>query len=272
MPFDRDGFLGKDALKMAEQIRENHKELFEICYEINRLAQKTKNEVAFNGQHTQAHYAALFFIRIIECSQAAIILIERGFYSQASIILRTAFETFVYLIHCVDDKDFYKEYLEYSNIGMLKDLKMVLEDKIYEKDKRWGGAEKVKEEISELEGKFPNKKRNEIKKKFSKKKLAENAGMLDSYRSFYSVTSDHVHTGIAALHKPVELDKNRDLFLINHGPSDTNARENLVMAAAFEVNALLCACKLFGIDKNSEIQKYRERLKEYGPSTFPLSS
>ncbi len=113
MPINENDFLGKDASTLAAQIRERNKSLFEFCLEVNRFAQKLKYEVVVHNLDPQGFLAFAFFIRVLESVQAAIILVERGFELEASTILRSAFDSLIYLKCSVEDEQFDYDYMHW---------------------------------------------------------------------------------------------------------------------------------------------------------------
>ena len=263
MPFDENGFLGKEALRMAEQIKTTHREFLNLCYEINSFAQRLKSDFEIH-EDPQEFLAACFFIRILEGAQAAIVLVERGLELETSTILRSMFEALVYLKRCVNEVDFPKKYMQYGEIKSLDNLKAILHYKLYEKYEKFEGEEGTKKMISEIEERFSSQGINigKFKSDFSKKKNAENAGMLELYNSFYSVTSDSAHTGLGALEKHLPLNEDGKIIEIAHGPSDKEAGMHLTAIAEFILYASRYACDLFKIDRTQEIEKYHKQLKE----------
>ncbi len=262
MPFDTNGFLGKEALKMSEQITAKHKRLFEFCHETNRFAQKTIRDFKISIQNRQEVFAACFLIKIIEGAQAAILLTERGLGSEGAIILRTVSETLAFLILCVETEDFPEAYMRYSEVERIKKLKNILKNKFHETVTTLGAEADIKRQLSELEKKFCKEEINNLKKYFSKRNIYEKAGHLSIYESFYSVTSDYAHANAESLTKYVAFNDKAGISQFSYGPSDENTRHNLVAAAEFTLSALSCACKLFKMDKNKEIKDYHGELKK----------
>lgn len=266
MPIDENGFLGKDALTLAAQIRERNKSLFEFCLDVNGFAQKLKYELVVHNLDPQEFFAAAFFIRVLESAQAAIVLVERGFELEASTILRSAFDSLIYLKCSVEDEQFAYDYMHYAEIKKRDDLKNIQNFKIYEEDKRFGNEVGVKKMISDIEEQFKKNgiKIGEFKNKFHRKELAKKANMSGLYASFYSVTSDAAHTGMSALRKHLKTDKDGKIIKILHGPSDEEARMHLTAAAEFILFASSYVCELFEIERKAEIEAYHEKQGRLG--------
>jgi hypothetical protein len=205
-------------------------------------------------------------MRIIEGAQAAIILIERGLDLDATIILRGIFEALIHLILCAKRKDYAGKYLLYFE-GKRQDLlRTILRERQgktpkYLKD--WPGERKrIEGEIKRIEDLFAEKKINKyrLKKDFLIKNLSKRAGMLGHYKSFYVVTSDYVHTNANALNRFIEQGEKGDVSRISSGPTDINAKINLVAAAEVTLSTLSAASRLFGIDREGEINGFHSRL------------
>lgn len=263
MSIDENGFLGKDALILAAQIRERNKSLFELCFEINGFAQKLKYELEVHNLDPQEFFAAAFFIRVLESAQGAVILVERGLELEAATILRSAFDSLIYLKCSVEDEQFAYDYMNYAEIKRRDDLKNILKFKIYENEKSFGNEADIIKMISDIEKGFEKsgKKMGQFRQKFLKKELAEKANMSILYASFYAVTSDAAHTGMGALRQHLKTDEQGKIIEIIHGPSDEQARMHLTAFSEFVLCASAYICELFKIEK-AEIDAFYKKLSE----------
>lgn len=63
MPFDENGFLGDQASALAKNIFERHKNLFALCYEINRFAEITKYEFSPHSEDRQELVSTCLYIK-----------------------------------------------------------------------------------------------------------------------------------------------------------------------------------------------------------------
>ncbi len=261
MPFDENGFLGRDVWILTEKIRNDHKALFELCYEINRFAEKTKFEFTPRPENCQELISSCLFIRILEGVQAAIILIERGLDTDAQVLIRGVLEALVLLKLSVTDKKFSFEYLNYNDYCRLNLLKQAHKSS---KDGVLVAIRKhiTKNDIENLEKGLRDKGFDPDKfwKNFRPKKLFKKAGMFELYNSVYYVLSDFAHTNPFALERYVEVDKNGKLCQLNHGPCDDCAKMNLTAAGEFTLSAISAMCELFKIDKEKEINELHRRL------------
>ena len=124
MPFDENGFLGKEAEKWAAEMLQRNKKYFELCYEINSFAEKIKYKFIQN-QTGQKMVVAALFTRLLEGYQTAIILVNRGLEEDARVIIRTVLETLFLLKACCEDKEFVDQYMKSDEKKRLKLMNVV---------------------------------------------------------------------------------------------------------------------------------------------------
>lgn len=266
MPFDENGFLGEQAPSLAKVIVDKHNDLFTLCYEINRLAEKTKFEFLPQSENRQEVISTCLYIKFLEGIQAVIILVRSGLDADSQIVLRGAFETLIHLVLCVEDEDYSYRYLMKHDINRLKLLKKVRERN--EKDGVWAEILKlaIKDEIDRLEKEIKEKGFNikQYRENTRIINLAEDANLSELYDSFYAIVSDYAHANPIALERYGATDETGKIYQLNHGPCDDFAQMNLSAAAEFSLVALSAMCKLFKIDKDSEIEKMHEKVKRFG--------
>ena len=262
MPFDDNGFLGDQVLELSRGIVEKHQAYFDICYEINRLVEKTKLEFLPNKHNRQEVISACLYIKFIEGVQAAIILVKLGLDADAQIILRSSFETLIHLVLCTQDEDASHTFLIRDHVNRLKTLKKAR--KRNDKDGVWADLKTFAEPevIEELEEeiKISGFDPDEFYRENSIKKLANKAKLNQLYDSFYTVVSDYVHTNPRALERYVAIDSEGNIDHLIHMPRDDHAQMNLSAAAEFSLVALSAMCKLFDVDKNSELEIMRGKV------------
>lgn len=266
MPIDENGFLGNDAIKISEQIRERHKSLFELCLEVNRFAQKSKFELIVDNKDTQKLLATAFYLRILESAQAVILLVERGFELEAATVLRSAFDSLVYLKLCVEDKKFSEEYIIYSEIKKLDDLKNILSLKFYESVEK-GSKMDIESRIKNIEDELKKKnlKIGAFKTRFHKVELSKRADLFEFYAPFYSVCSEAAHTGLRALMSKHFKIKQDNVVEITHGPSDEAVKRHLTAVVEFILTASGYIFNFFKIAKDSQIEALKQKeLKLFG--------
>ncbi len=265
MPFSKDGFLGKEAWGLASEIRERQKNLFALFYEVNRFTEQTIKEIRVSKSNPQELISACLFTRVLEGLQAAVILIERGLDLDATVILRGVYEALVYLRLSCEGKDFVGKYISKHDIDRLELLKKIRKDdpesKIY-KIREYTSDESINQIISELEAKIKNEGIDieKFKKDFSKRMLAEKAGMEELYKIYYYVTSDSAHTHPRVLERYVATDEKGNPLQLNHGPCGENARLSLITAVEFLLSAIAYISTLFGLNKDTKIKDFHEEL------------
>lgn len=264
MPFDDNGFLGKEALEVSEQIRKRNKSVFELIHEINVFAEKMRREISMPKRDIQKLICACLYIRIIEGIQASIILAERGLDLDTSVVLRGVFEALAILKISSEEPEFAKKYLFSHDVERLKRIKKALkysDDELYVDLKEKGRELNI--ELEELKEEIEKRlHENNVKSsEFEKKALAQKAGFANIYKTFYDITSDSAHTNIKVLERFLEREDD-DVKYLKHGPCEDNFEAHLLTAGVFFLVAVATISKLFGIQKEQQILDYDQKLKK----------
>lgn len=265
MPFDKNGFLGKEAWALASDIRDEQNNLLALFYEVNRFVEQTVKEIRVSKSNAQELISACLFTRVLEGIQATVMLIERGLDLDATIILRGVYEALVYLRLSCEDKDFVSKYILKHDVDRLELLKKIRKDdpesKIY-KIREYASHESIDQLISKLKAQIKDEGIDikKFEKDFSKRMLSEKAGMEELYKSFYYVTSDSAHTHPRILERYVAKDKKGNLLKLNHGPCGDNARLNLITAIEFLLSGIAYISKILGLNNDAKIKDFHEEL------------
>lgn len=97
MTFNEMGFLSKEMTCISFKNYKMHKDIFEICYDLNRFARKVTSEFGINNKNSQQVIGASLFAKISNGFQACVLMYQLGLETEAKIILRTILEaTFVF--------------------------------------------------------------------------------------------------------------------------------------------------------------------------------
>ena len=196
----------------------------------------------------------------MESAQAVNVLTERGFELEASVIVRTLFESFVYLKLCVERESFADEYMQYGEIKALSDLRNILKFETYKKYGEFGSREQIEALISYIEERYPKKRRDALISKFQKKQLAKDANFLELYATLYSITSGSAHTGMHALRRHIKINEFAKPINFVAGPADDCAMMHLTTAADFLLRSSAYVCQLFQIDEKNQIETFIKKL------------
>lgn len=264
MPFHENGFLGKEALQVTEQIRAQNISLFELLNAINGFAEKVRCEISLPQQDIQKLVCACLYIRILEGIQASIILAEKGLDLDTSVVLRGVFEALAILKIGSEEPEFIKKYLFSHDLKRLKRIKKALkysDDELYIDLRQKGREQNI--ELEELKKEIEKllQENNVNASEFEKKALAEKAGFANIYKTFYDISSDSAHTNIKVLERFLKRNDDKIEYL-KHGPCEENLETHLLTAGVFYLAAIDSINKLFELQKEQQILAYEESLKK----------
>jgi hypothetical protein len=255
---------------MMEQIREKYKELFLLCDEINEYAKNIASQIKPDKESLQEQILLYLFVRMQEGARATITLVKEGFDNDAAATLRNVFESLVLLKLCCDDNNFVKEYFLYPEAQNLEFLEKALREPSDEFNKYLleGGIERglnVDEYVAEKKDMFSKLKINHmeiLKKLRNKRRLAENAGLTELYKTLYSVTSDSTHISAKTIIRYLKTDKNGEIIGLDAGPHDIHARLHLSTVLSLLLFAIKTINRFFGLNEDKAINHYEKRLLE----------
>lgn len=275
MTLKKGGLLSKRAIKKAGELRNKHRKILRFVHKINAFAENEKSKLIIHKDNPQEILCTCLFMKILEGNQAAILLVERGFDLDVPAILRSTFETLVYLKLSCLDRNFVKEYALSHDAKILELIYKAMRnpsDKLYAELLR--NEEKeisiedvingIKDSLS-MQG-IPAENLADLKKflsKFEKRALAEKAGFLDQYRTFYFETSNYAHTSPKVLVRYIEADEKGVPTKFKHEPCDTHANLALITVADFEVAALALISNLFNLKLDNQVNQLQEELKSF---------
>lgn len=66
MSFDFSGFLGKQIMGISREIENKNQDIFNLCYELNDLAQEAKYKFAIHTENGQEVVGASLFVKILQ--------------------------------------------------------------------------------------------------------------------------------------------------------------------------------------------------------------
>lgn len=257
MSFEEAGFLSKQAAEIGKEIHGMYKKYFDLCCDINRFAEKVKNEFEIHSKNGQEVITACLFIRLLESYQAATLLIGRGFDSQVKAMIRMMLETLIVLKLCCVDKEF-------VNIYVKKDEK--------DRHKIMNVAHRYDDALfAELREYATDEVRTELKKKIEKEgisdfmweDLAHKADMIRDYDTVYRLTSMHVHANPRNLEAYLDVGPNGEITSLNHTPHIEDTMIHLLTSCDFMARGLEFMLQLYDLGKyQAEMLSFFERFKE----------
>lgn len=109
MSIDEDGFLSEDIEQVRKRYRETFPEIIGFATELSRLAQSILPTIAGQSRTLKNLFVSAYFIRALQQCQAAILLAERGMFTEAYTMVRAGLETVFYLGAATRGADFARE-------------------------------------------------------------------------------------------------------------------------------------------------------------------
>jgi hypothetical protein len=101
MPFEKFGYLGKQAIEIENEIYFNNKDIFNYAIELNSYLHQIGSQLTINTSNLHQLVVVASFIRILYGYQSTILLSKKGLISDAKAVLRVVLENIVYLKSCI---------------------------------------------------------------------------------------------------------------------------------------------------------------------------
>jgi hypothetical protein len=271
MPFQKHGFLGREAAENALTVRKRYFELFRLVDEVNEYVHKVVAEIKFDPYDMHQSLIGSLFAKMLHSFQAVIILTQYGLESDSNIILRALFDAVFLFGSIVEDRKFAEKYVEYQTkasqlrkvnaaINNANDLKF--DDEMVKRltDRK----EELKNELGIDYGENRDKEKATLANMFSSEQLARKAGLNAMYQSGYRILSDDVHTSPFSVEAFLNIDENDErIKSIRLGPRYEAINKNCSVAMSIILQALRGVCNLTGIDNDGEITTLQKKVANF---------
>lgn len=212
-----DGFLSEEADEFRLLILSNHKELFELYEDLNRFMMGLLMKQRIGNSIDAKTIGLTLFCRITESVQAAYVLLERGFMSQAEVLTRAILESYFILAGLQKKPELLSCYFNQHEEGRKKALKSACQFKgraLIADAKKHGIEKRYVEQKKALSG-------TQLRL-LSPIEWAREADMEDFYNLHYVTYSNATHSNLSSLHAHWDGEEN-DISLA-FGPSDRALR------------------------------------------------
>jgi hypothetical protein len=250
--FSTEGFLSTLAEPhgLAEVRRLFAGEL-RLLEDVNRavMAAQWAVEVPCDGQRGREAAAAALFSRFISNAQAAAVLGQRGMDRQMMAMVRITLESLFLLRAVVRSREFFGRYASAQSVGKLR---------IAQGLQRLGAAAAVdKAEVDALVASLKATVAAAGATKIEVWEVADAAGMLDWYRSLYSLASTPVHTGAHDLEHHLVLDEDGELTELVNEPCWDQVGFTLLTLTEMMIEALAAATEMFDLHRAEDLDSWR---------------
>ena len=224
--FETDGFLSDELSRFESQITDRYSDQLEFAKEVNRIAQEIIGTVQIDRDELRSNLMGTLLIRQVESFQAFVILVGKGLFFQAQIILRNIAESMFIVGAIVNKQTFAEEFIGrivFSDLKMAKGLRNFLVrrgDEIPDVLKNL--IKESEDRIKELEDKARVGKRGKKKGRtiqpFRTEEIAKIAQMEDFYDTVYRYMSLAVHTSPRSLNEVFIVGRNGEVEALDYQP------------------------------------------------------
>jgi len=261
---DEEGILADNMEAFATLVRNKYAPWVAEARAYNRIANQLQYAVKVRPESAQDLFCSALFVRILEYTQTALLLIERGLRAPARVMLRCAVEALFNLTACSAD---YKTAVAFMDADLLARKKAgeylgqvsgeALKTHIAGKDI----AERLKrlaDEIDTLDAKA-----------LQVRQLAKLAGLEDWYLTTYAYLSSSIHSSVRDLEDYFEYDHNGAIKGMVNEPSDRGLELLILLAVEIQHLAMQAAAKAFGLTVDPQAQARLEAIQALKVANAP---
>ena len=221
-------------------MKEKYKVLFSFNDDLRSLSESVFDEKFYYKTVKQA-FLAYSFGKAYKTHASILILCDKGNGQDAAILTRSLFELAVTTLYILDDKSDYRVQRWFDFDWIIRDRmyryaksKKYLAEAIIKREEELQKGENTVEEIAQQAVKMQKKYKYDLRKGWSDKtikQMAEEVGLLDVYKTFYSLQSNLHHSAVRTVNDYFKLEK--DGIRADTGPSKSWVTESLVGAFHF---------------------------------------
>lgn len=256
MSIDENGFLDVDISSWIKKHRDEHRSLFDVCQEVNLIAQTNLHKLDIHSEDVQEILLALLLVRALSAYQGSLLLIERGMLTEAKILLRTLLEILFRVGAISKSREIAQAY--------------VLEDeqhrkKFINKFKQLSDSVKEAQGNPELDDLLKTLNQNIAERDIKELKtwwFANKAGLDDFYNSAYSLFSLSVHANVRNLEELVVADEKGNIKEFLYGPDVTGIPLLLLTAGEALIMITYDISRIFQLNLEKQLEAIHQRLKQ----------
>lgn len=256
MSIDENGFLDEGINSWIGKHRDEHRSLFDICQEVNRIAQTNLYKLNIHSKDVQEILLALLLIRALSAYQGSLLLIERGMLTEAKILLRTLLEILFRIGAISKSREIAQAYVledEKHRKKFLNKFKL-LSDSVKEAH----GNPELDDLLNTLNQNIAERDIKELQTQW----FAKKAGLDDYYNSAYSLFSLSVHANVRGLEELVTADEEGNVKEFLSGPDVVGIPLLLLTAGEALIMITYDISRAFKLDLENQLEKIHQRLKQ----------
>ncbi len=253
---DEEGILADNLEVFATLVREKYAPWVSAARAHNRIANQMQYAFKVSPESAQDLFCSALFVRVLEYTQTALFLIERGLRAPARVMLRCAVEALFSLTACSANYDTAVSFMDADLIARKKTgeyLQQVsgepLKAQVAGKDvtKR---LKELADEIDSLDAKA-----------LQVRQLAKLANLEDWYLTTYAHLSSSVHSSIRDLEGYFEFDLDGKIKGMINEPSDRGLELLILLDVEIQHLAMQAIAKTFGLAVNPQAQVHLEAIQ-----------
>lgn len=253
---EEEGILADNLETFATLVRKKYAPWVAEARAYNRIANQMQYAFKVTPESAQDRFCSALFLRVLEYTQTALLLIERGLQAPARVMLRCAVEALFNLTACSAD---YKTAISFMDADLItrkktgKYLQQVsgepLKTQVAGKDvtKR---LKKLADEIESLDTKA-----------LTVRQLAKLADLEDWYLTTYAYLSSSVHSSVRDLEDYFEFDQDNKIKGMINKPSDRGLELLILLAVEIQHLAMQAAAKAFGLTVDPQAQVHLKAIQ-----------
>lgn len=189
-----EGFLNDEIQIVVDNKKEENKDIYQLIYKYNSLCYKLEKTFEKDNSNNVELYLFTTFSEIHTSFQSYIILLERGLYEDAQIILRSIYDKIFNILYVFDDFKNFELLFQKQVYLNIKLCEYIEENKLYD----YMTKEKI---VKNKEKYIKLRKLNEKGKQIQpldNKKICEKLNLEELY-VHYKLLSDYTHNGFSVV-------------------------------------------------------------------------
>ena len=256
--FETDGFLSDELSPFESQITDRYSDQLEFAKEVNRIAHEIIGAVQIDRDELRSNLMGTLLIRQVEAFQAFIIIVGKGLFFQAQIILRNIAES-MFIVGAISKRQtFAEDFIErdvLSSLKLAKGMRKYLARRGGEiPDMLKNIIKDLEDRIKELEDKARGGKRGKKKGRtiqpFRTEGIAQIAQMEDFYDTVYRHMSLAVHTSPLSLNEVFIVGRNGEVEALDYQPKLDRLETVLFCATEMTLFTLYKVAEHFSLESS----------------------
>lgn len=253
---DEEGILADNLEVFATLVRDKYAPWVAEARAHNRIANQMQYNFEVRPESAQDIFCSALFLRVLEYTQTALLLIERGLRAPARVMLRCAVEALFNLTACSAD---YKMAVAFMDADLLARKKTgeYLGQVCGETLKAHVAGEDLTERLKKLADEIDALDAKALRVR----QLAKLADLEDWYLTTYAYLSSSVHSSVRDLEDYFECDQDGAIKGMINEPLDRGLELLILLAVEIQHLAMQAAAKTFGLTVDPQAQVHLEAIQ-----------